>query len=716
SNGFSYSRYTKKSHMPSLGLALVLLVSLVSPTSSCTEQEKSSLLQLLAGLSQDGDLTTSWRHGTDCCTWEGITCNQDRKVTDVSLASRGLEGPISPFLGNLTGLLRLNLSRNLLSGGLPLELVSSSSILVLDISFNRLTGGLSELPSSTPARPLQVLNISSNLLTGILPSTTWEVMKSLVVFNASSNRFTGQIPTTPCVSAPSFAVLELSFNQLSGNIPSGLGNCSVLKLLGAGYNKLSGTLPDELFKVTSLEHLSLPNNWLEGALDDISKLINLVTLDLGGNELSGNIPESIGGLKRLEELHLEHNSMSGELPAALSNCTNLVTIDLKANQFSGELTKVNFVSLSNLKKLDLLSNNFTGTVPESIYSCSKLTALRLSYNPFHGQLSEKIGNLKSLLFLSLANNSLTNITRTLQMLSSSRSLTTLYIGCNFLHETMPEDVSIDGFQNLQVLYINHCSLSGKIPDWLSKLPNLEMLFLQGNQLTGPIPEWISSLNFLFSLDISNNSLTGEIPSALMEMPMLESDNTAPKVFFELPVWNKNQFLQYLTPSAFPKELNLAMNNFSGMIPEEIGQLQGLFSLNLSSNRLSGEIPEQICNLTNLQMLDLSGNHLTGKIPAALNNLHFLSRFNISNNDLEGPIPNMGQFSTFPDSSFGGNPKLCGPMVANHCGSAEASPVSIDPIKQIGSEQRKSTGKAHKRRSNDNLSQKCHFSSFVASPA
>ena len=128
-----------------------------------------------------------------------------------------------------------------------------------------------------------------------------------------------------------------------------------------------------------------------------------------------------------------------------------------------------------------------------------------------------------------------------------------------------------------------------------------------------------------------------------------------------------------------------MNNFTGMIPAEIGRLQGLFSLNLSSNRLSGEIPEQICNLTNLQMLDLSGNHPTGKIPAALNNLHFLSRFNISNNDLEGPIPNMGQFSTFPDSSFGGNPKLCGPMVANHCGSAEASPVSIDPIKQIGSE-------------------------------
>uniref|UniRef100_A0A8I6YIT6 Leucine-rich repeat-containing N-terminal plant-type domain-containing protein n=2 Tax=Hordeum vulgare subsp. vulgare TaxID=112509 RepID=A0A8I6YIT6_HORVV len=672
--------------MPSLGLALVLLVSLVSPTSSCTEQEKSSLHQLLAGLSRDGGLTASWRHDTDCCAWEGITCNQDMKVTDVSLTSLGLEGAISPFLGNLTGLLRLNLSRNLLTGGLPPELVSSSSILVLDVSFNRLTGGLSELPSSTPARPLQVLNISSNLFTGSLPSTTWEAMKSLVVLNASSNRFTGQIPTTPCVSAPSLAVIELSFNQLSGNIPPGLSNCSALKLLSAGYNNLSGTLPDALFKVTSLEHLSLPNNWLVGDLGGITKLINLVTLDLGGNEFSGNIPESIGDLKSLEELHLEHNSMSGVLPTGLSNCTNLVTIDLNSNQFSGELTKVNFVSLSNLRKLDLLFNNFTGTVPESIYSCSKLTALRLSYNPFHGQLSEKIGNLKSLSFLSLANISLTNITRTLQILSSSRSLTTLYLGFNFLHETMPEDVSTDGFKNLQVLYINHCSLSGKIPDWLSKLPNLGMLFLQGNQLTGPIPEWISSLHFLFCLDISNNSLTGEIPSALMEMPMLESDNTTPpKVFFELPVWNKNKFMQYLMPSAFPKALNLAMNNFSGMIPEEIGQLQGLFSLNLSSNRLSGQIPEQICNLTNLQMLDLSDNHLTGTIPVALKNLHFLSRFNISNNDLEGSIPNVGQFSTFPNSSFGGNPKLCGPMVANHCGSAEAGLVSIDPIKQNGSE-------------------------------
>jgi hypothetical protein len=163
--------------VPFLGCALVvvLLFSMASPASSCTEQEKGSLLQFHAGLSQDGGLSASWKqNSTDCCVWEGVTCGADGTVTDVSVASKGLEGHVSPSLGNLAGLLRLNLSHNSLSGGLPLELVSSSSIIVLDVSFNRLKEDMQEVPSLTSVRPLQVLNISSNLFTGRFPSsTTW---------------------------------------------------------------------------------------------------------------------------------------------------------------------------------------------------------------------------------------------------------------------------------------------------------------------------------------------------------------------------------------------------------------------------------------------------------------------------------------------------------------------------------------------------------------
>uniref|UniRef100_A0A8R7QPJ4 Leucine-rich repeat-containing N-terminal plant-type domain-containing protein n=1 Tax=Triticum urartu TaxID=4572 RepID=A0A8R7QPJ4_TRIUA len=671
--------------IPFFGLAVVLLVSLASPTSSCTEQEKSSLIQLLDGFSQDGGLTVSWRSDTDCCSWEGIACSTDKTVTDVSLASHGLEGVISPFLGNLTGLLHLNLSHNSLSGGLPLELVSSSSIIVLDISFNRLTGALHELPSSAPDRPLQVLNISSNLLTGPFPSIIWKKMDNLIALNASNNSFTGRIPSDLCNTSPSFAVLDLCFNKLSGSVPPGLGNCSMLRVLRAGYNNLSGTLPDELFNATSLECLSFPNNDLHGVLDSdrIISLRNLQILDLGWNNFNGRIPDSIGDLKRLEEFHLQYNNLSGELPSTLSKCKNLIRIDLRSNYFSGELTKVNFSNLSNLKTLDLWLNNFTGVVPESIYSCSNLTALWLAANNFHRELSLRIGNLKYLSFLSLGKNNFTNITNALQIFKSSKKLSTLLIGNNFRGELMPDDM-IDGFENLQFLDMDGCQLSGKIPLWISRFTNLEMLILRSNQLTGPIPGWINSLSHLFYMDVSNNNLTGEIPLTLMEMSMLKSTGNSSHLgpwVFELPLYI-DPSLQYLADTSFPLVLNLSNNNFTGVIPPQIGQLKVLGVLDFSFNKLSGQIPQSICNLTNLQVLDLSNNNLTGDIPSALNNLHFLSRFNISDNDLEGLIPSGGQFSTFEVSSFDGNPKLCGSMLVHRCGSAKAPPATILSTKQL----------------------------------
>lgn len=436
-----------------------------------------------------------------------------------------------------------------------------------------------------------------------------------------------------------------------------------------------------------MEYLSFANNGLQGTIDDalIVKLINLVFVDLGWNRFSGKIPNSIGQLKRLKELHICSNNLSGELPSSLGDCTKLVTINLRGNKLTGELAKVNYSNLPNLKTLDFASNHFTGKIPESIYSCSNLTWLRLSSNRLHGQLTKNIQNLNSITFLSLSYNNFTNIKNTLHILKSLRNLNVLLIGGNFMHEAMPQDETIDGFENIFGISIHDCALTGKIPSWLSKLGNLAVLDLSNNKLRGPIPTWINSLNFLKYADISNNSLSGEIPQALMEIPMLKSDkiadNSDPRAF-PFPVYaGACLCFQYRTVTAFPKMLNLGNNKFTGAIPMEIGELKALVSLNLSFNNLNREIPQSISNLKNLMVLDLSYNHLTGAIPPALVNLHFLSEFNVSHNDLKGSVPIGGQFSTFPSSSFAGNPELCSPILLHRCNVAEVDLSSPNSTKE-----------------------------------
>jgi hypothetical protein len=158
--------------MPYSGLAtaalLLLLLIVATSAMACVEQEKSSLLQFLAELSHDGGIAMSWQNGTNCCVWEGITCNEDGAVIEVRLTSKGLEGQIAPSLGELTSLSRLNLSYNSLSGGLPAELMSSGSIVVLDVSFNRLNG---DLPPSAAIRHLLlflILGTTSSVATSPL--------------------------------------------------------------------------------------------------------------------------------------------------------------------------------------------------------------------------------------------------------------------------------------------------------------------------------------------------------------------------------------------------------------------------------------------------------------------------------------------------------------------------------------------------------------------
>lgn len=108
-------------------------------------------------------------------------------------------------------------------------------------------------------------------------------------------------------------------------------------------------------------------------MNGVQNFINITTLEIVNNNLTGNIPSEISNLTHLTKLN-------GSLPSTIGNLTSLDALYLKSNKFSGEIPS----SLGNLTSLNLLTlsnNNFTGRIPDSFVNLIALTLLEINNNP-----------------------------------------------------------------------------------------------------------------------------------------------------------------------------------------------------------------------------------------------------------------------------------------------------------------------------------------------
>ena len=85
------------------------------------------------------------------------------------------------------------------------------------------------------------MDLSSNLLSGHIP-TEMTSLSSLISLNLSNNRLVGEIPKQ-IGEMKALESIDFSMNQLSGEIPQSMSTMSFLSHLNLSHNNLTGMIP-----------------------------------------------------------------------------------------------------------------------------------------------------------------------------------------------------------------------------------------------------------------------------------------------------------------------------------------------------------------------------------------------------------------------------------------------------------------------------------------
>lgn len=255
------------------------------------------------------------------------------------------------------------------------------------------------------------------------------------------------------------------------------------------------------------------------------------------DESKGN---QFGGLEILDL----HGNILQSLPIGIRRLQRLTSLNLSNNQFKMKDIEV-ITELKHLVDLKLANNSLDGTLLSSLCQLSKLEVLDLHGNRV-GLLPDAISELRSLKTLNLAENELTSLP---SLALSKLPLVELNASRNKLQGTLFESTA-EGFQSVQTLNVAFNSLDKLSEDDIFNLPGLQFLLVDANRLRS-FPSLVACRSLL-RITAEGNSIT-----------------TLPDGFFGL----KNL-----------KHVDLTANDLS-KLDERIGLMDNLVTLNVANNPL-----------------------------------------------------------------------------------------------------------------------------------
>ncbi|XVF70832.1 hypothetical protein PTKIN_Ptkin11bG0193700 [Pterospermum kingtungense] len=664
-----------------------------SITHLCSHPEATALIQFKNSFSIDKDAswyncdvyagiesypkTNSWREGTNCCSWEGVSCDDENgQVIGLDLSCSWLYGTISSNsslfhlshlqklnlafnsfnsckmpakFGEFASLIYLNLSTSSFSGQVPSKLSHLSKLVSLDLSWNddqtvidkHTFKGLAE--NLTEVRQVSfdgidmssinlnaLMNLSSSLrslslrhcgLRGKFPTNILH-LPNLKFLNLGGNQDVNlNIPKLNWSSQ--LEQLDLSYMSFSTNVVDSIGNLQTLKLLDLYHSSFPSGLPDSIGNLVSLQHLDLSSSKLQGPIPrSLGNLSQLRYLDLSSNSFSGQLPYSLTNLMQLEELDISDNSIEASIPDEVTtNFPNLITLDLSSNLLNGPLPSWLYVA-SSLKYIHLYANHLSGHIKD--FQSASLEVISLYDNKLQGSIPSSISQLLNLTYIFLGSNNLSG-TFDFGMFSKLQHLEFIDISQNSPSLTCNGTSAAYELPNLLSLLLT-CNIN-EFPLFLKGSKDLQFLDLSNNRIQDKIPEWMWDVgkDSLSYLNLSHNSLSDleQLPWRNIEYLDLSSN----LIHGDLPI-----------PPSTANTFFISNNSLSGVISPLICELSSLQFLDLSHNNLSGIIPPCFGNLSkSLSTLNLQMNNFHGIIPRTFAKECQLSYLNLNGNQLEGPL-------------------------------------------------------------------------------